>query len=254
MTKPGQAVGSLDYMAPEQIRGEKVTSAADVYSLGCVMFQCLAGEPPFADRQGMQILWAHLRDEPPDPCAKRPESLRTSRGPSLARSQGRRRAPGERNRLCAHGAGGRRGAAAQPRPRGMSEFLFVEEAPMRRARAAGASGHDDRASGVRRRAERSRRLAASRRDPAGRRRAGRRGPRLDQRDLRQRSARRRHRRAVGRRSGAFRQHRLAPRVQGPGRAKTRTPRLGGRRRHARSRPRLRPSSSSLARSPVLRSA
>ena len=73
ITKPGQAVGSLDYMAPEQIRGEKVTSAADVYSLGCVMFQCLAGEPPFADRQGMQVLWAHLRDEPPNPCAKRPD-------------------------------------------------------------------------------------------------------------------------------------------------------------------------------------
>ncbi len=73
ITKPGQAVGSLDYMAPEQIRGEKVTAAADVYSLGCVMFQCLAGDPPFADRQGMQVLWAHLRDEPPNPCAKRPD-------------------------------------------------------------------------------------------------------------------------------------------------------------------------------------
>ena len=91
ITKPGQAVGSLDYMAPEQIRGEKVTSAADVYSLGCVMFQCLAGEPPFADRQGMQVLWAHLRDEPPNPCAERPDVLRTSRGPSRARSRRNRR-------------------------------------------------------------------------------------------------------------------------------------------------------------------
>ena len=70
LTKPGQAVGSLDYMAPEQIRGERVT-ATDVYSLGCVMFECICGRPPFADRQGMKILWAHLRDEPPDPCATR---------------------------------------------------------------------------------------------------------------------------------------------------------------------------------------
>ncbi|MEA2362446.1 MAG: hypothetical protein QOD71_1591 [Thermoleophilaceae bacterium] len=72
ITQPGQAVGSLDYMAPEQIRGEEVGPATDVYSLGCVMFECLTGRPPFADRQGtMKILWAHLRDEPPDPCADR---------------------------------------------------------------------------------------------------------------------------------------------------------------------------------------
>jgi serine/threonine-protein kinase len=67
LTLPGQALGSLDYMAPEQIRGEAVTGAADVYSLGCVVFECLQGQPPFADRQGMRVLWAHLQDEPPDP-------------------------------------------------------------------------------------------------------------------------------------------------------------------------------------------
>jgi serine/threonine-protein kinase len=71
LTKPGQAVGSLDYMAPEQIRGEQVTPSADVYSLGCVMYECLVGQPPFADRKGMQVLWAHLQDDPPDPCAAR---------------------------------------------------------------------------------------------------------------------------------------------------------------------------------------
>jgi serine/threonine protein kinase len=73
ITEPGQTLGSIDYMAPEQIRAEPVTAATDVYSLGCVMFECLAGQPPFADREGVQVLWAHLRDEPPDPCADRPE-------------------------------------------------------------------------------------------------------------------------------------------------------------------------------------
>jgi serine/threonine protein kinase len=73
ITEPGQPVGSIDYMAPEQIRAEPVTLAADVYSLGCVVFECLAGQPPFADREGVQVLWAHLQDEPPDPCAGRPE-------------------------------------------------------------------------------------------------------------------------------------------------------------------------------------
>jgi serine/threonine protein kinase len=71
LTLPGQALGSLDYMAPEQIRGEDVTPAADIYSLGCVIFECVNGRPPFADRQGMRVLWAHLQDEPPDPAAGR---------------------------------------------------------------------------------------------------------------------------------------------------------------------------------------
>jgi serine/threonine protein kinase len=74
LTRPGQAVGSLDYMAPEQIRGEEVTAATDVYALGCVMCECLSGAPPFADRQGMRVLWAHLQDKPPDPCAKRTDA------------------------------------------------------------------------------------------------------------------------------------------------------------------------------------
>ena len=71
LTRPGQALGSLDYMAPEQIRSEEVTAATDVYGLGCVMWECLCGAPPFADRQGMRVLWAHLQDAPPDPCSKR---------------------------------------------------------------------------------------------------------------------------------------------------------------------------------------
>jgi serine/threonine protein kinase len=67
LTQPGQALGSLDYMAPEQIRGEQVTPAADVYSLGCVVYECLYGRRPFADRPGLLVLWAHLQDDPPDP-------------------------------------------------------------------------------------------------------------------------------------------------------------------------------------------
>jgi serine/threonine protein kinase len=67
LTRPGQALGSMDYMAPEQIRGEDVTAATDIYALGCVIFECIEGAPPFADRGGMQVLMAHLREEPPDP-------------------------------------------------------------------------------------------------------------------------------------------------------------------------------------------
>jgi serine/threonine protein kinase len=67
LTMPGQALGSMDYMAPEQIRGEPVTAATDIYALGCVVFECVQGRPPFADRPGMRVLWAHVQDEPADP-------------------------------------------------------------------------------------------------------------------------------------------------------------------------------------------
>jgi serine/threonine protein kinase len=71
LTRPGQALGSLDYMAPEQIRADEVTPVTDVYALGCVLCESISGAPPFADRQGVRVMWAHLQDEPPDPCSGR---------------------------------------------------------------------------------------------------------------------------------------------------------------------------------------
>jgi serine/threonine protein kinase len=73
LTLPGQALGSMDYMAPEQIRGEPVSAATDIYALGCVMYESMCGRPPFAEVQGMRILWAHLQDPPPDPRTARPD-------------------------------------------------------------------------------------------------------------------------------------------------------------------------------------
>lgn len=71
LTRPGQPLGSMSYMSPEQIRGEQVTGATDTYALGCVVFECVCGRPPFADRDGMGVLWAHLQDEPPECSAQR---------------------------------------------------------------------------------------------------------------------------------------------------------------------------------------
>jgi len=73
LTDPGSSLGSLAYMSPEQIRGEDVTASADVYSLGCVAFECVQGQPPFGDREGMGLLWAHLQEEPPEPEGSSPE-------------------------------------------------------------------------------------------------------------------------------------------------------------------------------------
>jgi serine/threonine protein kinase len=66
LTRPGQALGSLDYMAPEQIRGEDVSPATDIYALGCLVTECLTGTPPFGGRPSMRVLFAHLQEPPPD--------------------------------------------------------------------------------------------------------------------------------------------------------------------------------------------
>ena len=66
LTKPGQVMGTVDYIAPELIRGDSTGPAADVYALGCVIYECLAGAPPFADRRLFEIASAHLDDPPPD--------------------------------------------------------------------------------------------------------------------------------------------------------------------------------------------
>jgi hypothetical protein len=64
-TRPGGWVGTLGYVAPEQIRGERVDARADVYALGCVLFHALTGGPPYQRERDEATLWAHLNDPPP---------------------------------------------------------------------------------------------------------------------------------------------------------------------------------------------
>jgi serine/threonine protein kinase len=109
LTLPGQALGSMDYMAPEQIRGEPVTAATDVYALGCVMYESLCGAPPFAEAQGMRILWAHLQDAPSDPCTRRqdlsPEFGRALLAAMAKSPEDRPQSAGEYARMLATSAG-----------------------------------------------------------------------------------------------------------------------------------------------------
>jgi YVTN family beta-propeller protein len=64
-TETGQIVGTLDYVAPEQIRGEDVDARADGYALACVLYECLAGRPPFHRTTEAETLWAHMQEPPP---------------------------------------------------------------------------------------------------------------------------------------------------------------------------------------------
>ena len=69
----GHLLGTIDYVAPEQIAGGESDARADVYSLGCVLYECLAGQPPFSGASDLAIVFAHLEAEPPAPSAQRPE-------------------------------------------------------------------------------------------------------------------------------------------------------------------------------------
>src|SRR5262249_41746808 len=64
-TRSGQLVGTLDYLAPEQIRGEELDDRGDEYALACVLYECLSGQPPFRRQTEAEVLWAHMQEEPP---------------------------------------------------------------------------------------------------------------------------------------------------------------------------------------------
>jgi ABC-type branched-subunit amino acid transport system substrate-binding protein/DNA-binding beta-propeller fold protein YncE len=64
-TDTGRMVGTLDYLAPEQIRGDPVDGRTDVYALGCLLYECLSGAPPFRRATEAETLWAHMQEEPP---------------------------------------------------------------------------------------------------------------------------------------------------------------------------------------------
>ncbi len=70
-TTVGQFVGTLDYVAPEQISGRPVDGRCDVYSFACVVYETMAGEPPFRRDDDMALLWAHQFDPAPPLTSKR---------------------------------------------------------------------------------------------------------------------------------------------------------------------------------------
>jgi hypothetical protein len=73
LTRAGGWVGTPDYVAPEQIQGHAVDRRADVYSLGCVLFEMLTGHVAYPKDSDMAKLWAHVTDPPPLPRTERPD-------------------------------------------------------------------------------------------------------------------------------------------------------------------------------------
>jgi hypothetical protein len=73
LTRTGQFVGTTDYVAPEQIRGEAASAATDVYSLAGVLYECLTGVVPYAKPSDAAVLFAHMMESPPLVTDQRPD-------------------------------------------------------------------------------------------------------------------------------------------------------------------------------------
>lgn len=72
LTAPGRMVGTAQYLAPEQIRGEEVTPQTDVYALGCVIFETLTASSPFDAESDFVLMYAHLERKVPRMSERRP--------------------------------------------------------------------------------------------------------------------------------------------------------------------------------------
>ena len=85
LTQTGTVLGTAHYLSPEQANGRTVTPASDVYSLGVVFYECLAGRRPFEASNPVSIAMAHLQDEPPDLPEDVPEAVRNLVSQAMAK-------------------------------------------------------------------------------------------------------------------------------------------------------------------------
>ena len=73
LTSTGEFLGTIDYIAPEQIQGMPVDGRSDQYALGCVLYECLTGHVPFEKDLDAAVIWAHVEELPPMPSTLSPE-------------------------------------------------------------------------------------------------------------------------------------------------------------------------------------
>jgi YVTN family beta-propeller protein len=139
LTASGQVLGTIDYVAPEQVEGGPVDGLADQYSLGCVLFECLTGVVPFRRDSELAVLWAHVHDPPPRIDDHRPDlpaALDEVIGRALAK------APGDRYPSCGALVAAAQAALAGAAPAGLRHRI---------ARAVGRRARHRRRAGLTRR-------------------------------------------------------------------------------------------------------
>jgi serine/threonine-protein kinase len=113
ITASGQMIGTANYVAPEQIEGGRIDGRADLYSLGCVLYECIAGRPPFAGRAPAATLYAHIHERAPSPSALRPD---LPPGVDLVTDRALAKSPDERYATCRELAQDLRAALAGAAP------------------------------------------------------------------------------------------------------------------------------------------
>ena len=131
LSRSGQWVGTLGYVAPEQIRGQRVDARTDVFALGCVLFFALSGATPFQRESDEATLWAHLND-PPEPVDVLAPGVPAAFGPVLDRALAKD--PDERFPSAGDLGRAARGAAGESVAPGPERVV---------ARGAAAPGEDD---------------------------------------------------------------------------------------------------------------
>ena len=89
LTAHGLFVGTIDYMPPEQIEGNRLDPRSDVYAFGCVLYHMLTGTPPFQRDSAVSLMYAQLRDRPP-PISRRRAGLPEALDPVFARALAKR--------------------------------------------------------------------------------------------------------------------------------------------------------------------
>ena len=72
VTQTAAVIGTAQYLSPEQARGERVDARSDVYSLGCVLYEMLTGQPPFTGDTPVSVAYQHVREDPVPPSQKHP--------------------------------------------------------------------------------------------------------------------------------------------------------------------------------------
>ena len=96
LTQTGLAMGTYNYMAPERFTGNEVTYRADIYSLACVLAECLIGSPPYRGDSVERVIGAHLTQPPPRPSQLRPGKVPVALDQVIARGMAKN--PEERYR------------------------------------------------------------------------------------------------------------------------------------------------------------
>lgn len=97
ITATGTFMGTIDYVAPEQIEGQAADALSDVYSLGCVFFECLTGSIPFTGDTDMAVAHGHIGTAPPEP-SRLNQNL--PRGLDAVTARAMAKAPGDRYKSC----------------------------------------------------------------------------------------------------------------------------------------------------------